>query len=214
MSDDNQDDTTQEEEDVVKLSKEDYEILNERSRKVDDLAEELDKYKNKEYNFRQLERSTEEEKAKIKGEVGKKEEALKKEKEEVRNLRMEMEKKHDDFVKDQLMATHTKTLDDMCGSDKELRERVEYEAKMIVGPMNNETQIKEKYNRAYLLATGSRPDVNPLNATGAISSNAYRAPTGKKYTDTPQGQGNYDRWFKKPPEAKPDSLANRHLYNQ
>lgn len=220
MSDDdqNQDDNqnnSQEDEDVVKVSKDDWDILNQRSKQVDEMAEELEKLKNKDYNFRELEKSSEKEKEKIKSKVAEKEKALEKEREDIKGVRAEMEKKHDDFVKDQLSSVHKKTLDDMCGDNQELRDRVEYEAKLIIGPMNNEDQIRQKYERAYLLAAGARPEPNPVNAVGSIPSNTYNRPKSKNYTETEAGKSNYDRWFNKPAgEVKPDSKVSRHLYNQ
>lgn len=216
MPDDDQvqEDEQVQEEDVVKLSKEDYETLSERSKKVDELAEELEKLKAKDYNFRKMEESSEKEKEYIKGKVKKKEEILEKEKEELKSLKSELERKHEEFVKDQLASVHKKALDDMCGDDKELRDRVEHEAKMIVGAMNNEDQIRQKYQKAYLLATGSRPEPSPLGSMGAMPSNSYSPSKGKKYTETEQGKTNYDRWFTdKKAEVKPDSLVTRHLYN-
>ncbi len=155
---------------------------------------ELEKLRAKDFNFRKLEKGTEEEKERMKEKVEKKEKALTDREKIVQELGAEMERKHNDFVAGQLSSAKQKVLQDLVGDDKELQEKVEFHAKTILGDMNNEDQIREKFEKAYLLSTGERPRANPLGAIARVSS-TYTKQNPKRFTETPGGKEAYDAFF-------------------
>ena len=208
--------TEEEESSTAEIEQEELELLREKARKADELAAENQKLKDKDYNFRKVEKAKDEAERKADKKVSKKEKEIEDERTELQKLREDIKAENEQFKKDQLIGTHNKALDNICGDDEELRKRVEYEAKYIVGPMNNEEQIKDKYDKAYLLATGKKAEPGALYATGNISSSGWKKSKKKGFTETDRGKQAYKNWFPDSPSSGKDegggSLAKRHLY--
>ena len=155
---------------------------------------ELEKLKGKDYNFRKLEESTEIEKEKSKKQVAKKESELTEQEKRLQEMEEGFKTRQDEFFASQLTSAKERVLKDLAGDDVDLREKMEVHAKSIIGDMNNEEQIRDKYTKAFILETGSRPQLNPVAAVQGVNSGYSRAQP-KKFTETEQGKAAYDTYF-------------------
>lgn len=148
---------------------------------------ELEKLQSKDFNFDRFRKSTEKQKREMLEDFTEKEQALIREQESLRN--------EHESLKGALYDEHkNRILDNLAGTDRELRERIEEASKQLVGETKTPQQIAEKYTNAFILVKGSRPSVNPLNAYYPATEQIGTPPKGR-YTDTPEGKENLKRWL-------------------
>jgi|TARA_Y100000310_G_scaffold140332_2_gene139708 hypothetical protein len=175
------------------ISKEEYEA---KEAELVQAKAELEKLKNKDYNFRALEekkdRETEEKKKKLSSKA-----------KEIKRIEDDLITRQRKWEEAQLSEANEASMLELCGDDKDLRAKVELAKKDLSMSAYNKEDIREKNKKAYLLATGMSPQKsNPINAAN-IPTGSYRGKGGsKKYRDTQEGKDNYAKWFPKSPSVK------------
>jgi hypothetical protein len=182
--------------DEINAQKEKAEKADELSEKLRTQEEELSKLRNKDFNFRKFQEAKDQEK----------EDMLKGFSTRERELLMATESTSNELnaVKNNLLSDHKENiLDSLAGGDKDLRKQIEDTAKTFVGEAHTKKELAERYTNAFTMIKGARPSVNVMNRYMPTIDGTD--PTGaslkKKYTETPDGQNNYETWF---PDSKKD----------
>lgn len=157
-------------------------------------GEELEKLKGKDYNFRKLEESTEEEKRKSKEKVAKKEEKLTEQEQRLRDMEEGFRERQDKFFETQLSSVKKRVVQEYAGDDAELIEKMEFHAKTLIGDRDSEEGLREIYGKSHLLATGSKPQLNSIASVQGIST-GYSKSKPKTFTETEAGKQSFDQWF-------------------
>ena len=182
---------------MADISDEELEALRQKAAEVDAFQadkEELEKLRKKDFNFRQLEKGSAEEREKMKKEVDAKEKVLTEREQMLADVKTEIELKHSSFVQSQLSSAKREVLSELSGGDKALEEKLEFHAGTILGEMNTKEEMRAKYEKAYLLEVGTRPQINPLAASQG-SSTGYTRQQPKKFTETEQGKAAFNNYF-------------------
>ena len=176
MSDDTTTDDTQEEE-VEETSEEtpDYEA------RIKELEAENEKLKDKEMNFEKLRNKEKETKAQAK----KKETQLEILKREQEEKLTEIEDQNRKWREDQFSDQKEEFFKNMCGEDKELREKIEYEMEQLRGETNTLPQLKAKMEKAHLLVRGSKPEPSVFGRMA--TSSAPESTKKKSFADSAEG---------------------------
>lgn len=182
---------------MAEISDEELEALRQKAAEAESFQsdkEELEKLRKKDFNFRQLEKSAEGEKEKLKKEVEGKEKILTEKEQILAELKTDIESKHSAFVESQLRTSKDEILNDLTDGDAALKEKLEFHAKTILGDMNTKEEIRSKFEKAYLLEMGARPRINPL-ASSSGSPTGYTREKTKRFTETDQGKSAFNSYF-------------------
>lgn len=178
MADDNYQDDTQ-----TQGSVSTEQVLDkDKDKKILELEDQLKKLKDKETNFGKLRNKVEEtEKQKLETETEL--EKMKREQDEkIREIREENQKWKEDQFKEQ----KEEYFKGLCGNDKELRDKLEYEMGQLKGDVNTVPQLREKMEKAYLLVKGARPQASMF---GKLATTSGPIRTEKSsFSDTDQGK--------------------------
>jgi ABC-type phosphate transport system auxiliary subunit len=131
------------------VSQEFEEFKKTKEEEVSAINEKLSKLENKDFNFKSLRDLTEEQRAKLSATETILMEQAEKHKEELDALKTKINSSWED-----------KILTDIAGSDEELKKKVRDEYKNLNMPNDTEQDIKLRYEKAYLLASGGKPETN------------------------------------------------------
>lgn len=170
------------------------EKYNEQAERIKKLEEDLSKLQNKDFNFENLRKKSEEEKSKIIDKMSTSQKMLY---EQIEKLTVEKEQEY----KTRMDEATKGVLDALCGSDEEARKAIELQEKEFIGEAKTPKEKEERLRKAYLLVKGTAPRANTLNSPLGTT---YREPDMKrqKYTDTPEGSANYSRYFPNSPSQR------------
>ena len=119
-----------------------------------EIGEKLKGLENKDFNWKKLKDMNDEEKAKLSATEMK----LKESQEKVEEQQNSFQKTLEDNWKD-------KSLYRLVGSDPDLKVKVMKAYDSLNMEVKGEMEIAEKMSKAYLLATGSQPRIDPISAT-------------------------------------------------
>lgn len=154
----------------------------EKDQKIQQLEEELGKLKDKEMNFEKLRHKTEE--------TAKEKQAKETELEIMKRQQMEkiqeIEEQNRKWREDQFSDTKEQFFKNLCGDDRTLREKLEFEMEQLKGEVNTVTQLKNKMEKAYLLVQGTKPEPSVFGRMATTS--APEKPEKRGFPDTPRGQ--------------------------
>ena len=116
--------------------------------------EKLEKLENKDLNFKKLRDMSEAEKEKFTANELEHKSEVEKLQEEISGFKSSY---HTNMFDKQIKA--------LVGTDEKLKLKVEEEYKTIQMPSDTEIQVSEKLKRAYIMATGNSPSIDPYTAT-------------------------------------------------
>lgn len=172
------------------LSPDEAKAVQEKAAQADRYAEELSKLKEKDFNFSEYRRATEEQKEALLKNFTEKEKGFVREIENTNKSNAELQKtlleEHKEYV-----------LRELSGGDEEYRKKIEETAKIKFGdePLSKKS-MEERYLDAATLIKGSRPQINPLNRYSPVRE--YHAPTTKEgFSRTPDGDALFREKFPK-----------------
>lgn len=177
----------------VAINTDEAKLLREKAQKVDELSKQLQekeevlkKHETKEINFAAYRASTQEEQAKQRATWSAE---LRASFDDIEVLRNQM------TVRDQkeLEEKRTRLLAQYAGSDEELRKKIEVAEK----DLNPSLSIEKRMENAFTIATGSRPQVNPLHAYYPSSDQTVYTEKKERFTDTVDGKALLQQKFAK-----------------
>jgi chromosome segregation ATPase len=170
----------------VKKAREELEVA------LKEKEEELEKLKNKDMNFKRLRDVTKEEKEKLMEQFSEKEKQIYAEVEDLRNEVSSFQTKRAATDREEILKA-------MAGTDEELRVKLEATEKEFIGQAHTKEELYERFRKAYVLLKEEQPKVSPLNQFVPVTEKIELRKRDVKYTDTDEGQQNFEAWF---PETK------------
>lgn len=163
--------------------------LRAKAEELEKIKPEYEKLKDKDINFSKLRES--------KGqEVREKETEVEKLKEEMVTWKQEQERQISSWQEAQLKSAKEQVLTHLSGKDKDLREKIEYEAGLLKMDANSPEELDAKYAKAYTLVKGERPTPSPFSGVMPTTTTYFKEEK-KKYTETEEGITNLKAWFPK-----------------
>ena len=176
------------------MDEEQIKALEAKAAKADELEatlkakeEELSKLAGKDMNFKRLRDKSDAEIAEMKAKMTVENQQI------LDELRMTQQERDADHTKRTQEAAQS-VLDSLSNGDAELRKSIEIAEKEIAGEARTPRELEERFRKAYILAKGERPAVNPL-FSGYNSS--YKEPDldRKRFSDTEEGKASIQQWF-------------------
>ena len=170
------------EEESEEITAEELAELRKAKEELDTLKPEYEKIKDKDHNFEELRKAKEAKEEKIREGETKYERLEREQKEKLE----EIEGQNRKWREDQFSESKEDFFKNMCGDDKELREKIEFEMEQLKGEVNTTKQLKEKMEKAHLLVKGTRPEPSVFGNLATTSSG--QAPKKRSFTDTEDGK--------------------------
>lgn len=142
----------------------------EKDKKIQDLESEVQRLREKETNFGQLRK-------KRLSELSQEErDKLSAKEQEIMARQDALDEKWEQFQKSNVDETIDVVLTSLVGADENMRKKIMHFYDELKGSSDNKDQIRQKLQRAYVLATTEAPKVNPLAAVMPM-----HAPVGTQY---------------------------------
>lgn len=159
------------------------ELVKQMKEELDEAKSELEKLKNKQYNFKKLEK-----KAKSKEDEAKsKEGALDKAEKRMEQMEQDLITRQRKWEEAQLSKDRDEILDKLSDGNRELKDKIEIEAKDLNMDASDKDSIKSKYQKAYYIVKGlSDREVNPINSINV--NTAWEKGKKKSFSDTDKGK--------------------------
>ena len=121
---------------------------------IQEKDEKLKGYEDKEFNFKKLRDLTEEQKATYTAKEL-----------ELKQAQEKLEEQQGTMQQTLINNWKEKTLYFMAGSDGELKNKILAEFDNLTGVAKSEVEVAEKMKKAFMLVTGSQPQVDPIKAS-------------------------------------------------
>ncbi len=159
--------------------------------KLKEMEEENEKFKSRDFNFKEYRRSDEHERKEMMKKFSVKERQLV---EGIDGVKKELE----DY-KERNHKTHKeRVLTALVGKDDELKAQVEEAYKGFVGDAQSEEEVTTRMQNAYTLVKGSRPTVDLMNQyVPSVGSQEFMQSrkAGERFTETDRGKDFYKANF-------------------
>jgi hypothetical protein len=107
-----------------------------------------------------------------------------------------MSDKIDSFTQKNLTSYENEVLTAIAGDDEELKTKIKDIAKTtLTMKPESKDEILTYYQNAATLASGTRPNINPINAYAPTVTSTVPEKKGADYTESAQGKANYQAMF-------------------
>ena len=180
------------------LTNEQIKELREKAEKAEELEtslaekeeelEELRKLKDKDINFEKFRNKSKEEKEAIMKKASKMKQMLAA---EIEDLRGEV----DEVKKHRMDEAKAAVLQQLAGEDADLIKQIEIQEKEFMGQAVTPAELEERYNKAYTLVKGSKPQVNKVFAHTPMQDHTTVQKNTIRYTDTAEGKALFKEKF-------------------
>ena len=154
---------------------------------------ELNKYSDKDFNFKKLREAEAEKRDEILKDATEKEKTLIGEIESIHKRQEAHEARYFNEARDA-------SLKDLAGDDKDLKDKLNdavKESSSFLGEPKSSGELVQRYETAYLFLKNESKKVNPINAFSPVTGEHSEPGAKKRFTDTTEGEALFEEKFAK-----------------